>query len=199
MSEPSVDLIDALAGIRAGSALDAIRAKRSVARDNAQRSYELLLHPAEPGDVSLDERRAVAAFVALLHRDAAVAEHYTGLLAAPELERVLASEAEAASAQGPYGAYPPGPLSAEDEAGPIYRAGDDARAALGPRLAAALEHAHLLVFHPRDAAGEALARLVQAGWSADGIVTLSQLVSFLAFQIRAAIGLRALAQAGEAA
>lgn len=199
MSEPSADLIDALAGIRAGSALDAVRTRRSVARDNAQRSYELLLHPAEPGDVSLEERRTVAAFVALLHRDAAIAEHYTGLLGAPELERVLSVEAERASTDGPYGAYPPGPLSEEDEAGPIYRRSEDARAAFEPRLAAALEHAHLLVFHPRDAGSESLARLVEAGWSANGIVTLSQLVSFLAFQIRAAIGLRALAQAGEAA
>ncbi|WP_062207602.1 CMD domain protein [Aureimonas sp. AU12] len=199
MSEPSADLIDALAGIRAGPALDAVRARRSVARDNAQRSYELLLHPAEPGDVSLEERRTVAAFVALLHRDAAIAEHYTRLLGAPELERVLFVEAERASTDGPYGAYPPGPLSEENEAGPIYRASEDARAAFGVRLAAALVHAHLLVFHPRDAGSESLARLVEAGWSADGIVTLSQLVSFLAFQIRAAIGLRSLAQAGEAA
>ncbi|KQT68975.1 MULTISPECIES: CMD domain protein [unclassified Aureimonas] len=199
MSQASADIIDTLAGIRAGSTLDAVRAKRSVARENAQRSYELLLHPAEPGEASVEERRAVAAFVALLHRDAAIADHYTRLLAAPDLQRTLAGEAEKAAADGPYGAYPKGPLSAEDAAGLIYRAGEDARSALGARLAAALEHAHLLVFHPRDADGEALGRLVSAGWSADGIVILSQLVSFLAFQIRAAIGLRALVDAGEAA
>ena len=38
--------------------------------------------------------------------------------------------------------------------------------------------------------------MVDAGWSADGIVTLSQLVSFLAFQQRVVTGLRALAAAG---
>lgn len=199
MSEPSRDIIDALAGIRAGSALDTVRARRSVSRDNARRAYELLLHPEEPGDVSLDERRAIAAFVALLHGDEAVAQHYAELLDAPDLRRAVAAEARKAAAEGPYGRYPAGSLSREDADGPVYQAGDEARAQLGPRLAAALEHAHLLVFHPRDAKGEALGRLVAAAWSADGIVTLSQLVSFLAFQIRAATGLRALAQAGEAA
>jgi uncharacterized protein YciW len=35
--------------------------------------------------------------------------------------------------------------------------------------------------------------LLDAGWSNGGIVTLSQLVAFLAFQLRAAAGLRILA------
>ena len=39
-----------------------------------------------------------------------------------------------------------------------------------------------------------LQALLDAGWSNDDIVTLSQLVAFLAFQIRAAAGLRILAQ-----
>jgi uncharacterized protein YciW len=37
---------------------------------------------------------------------------------------------------------------------------------------------------------------VAAGWSADGIVTLSQLVSFLAFQVRVVAGLSVLAAEG---
>jgi CMD domain protein len=63
------------------------------------------------------------------------------------------------------------------------------------RLAAALEHAHLLIFHPRDASPAALQKLLDAGWSTTDIVTLSQLVSFLSFQIRVVAGLRALAGA----
>ncbi|MCY1551814.1 CMD domain protein [compost metagenome] len=54
-------------------------------------------------------------------------------------------------------------------------------------------HAHLLVFHPRDASPAALQALLDAGWRTTEIVTLSQLVAFLAFQIRVVIGLRALA------
>ena len=101
----------------------------------------------------------------------------------------------AAGAEGPYGRYPEGPLSAEDKAGPVYRVSDESRAVLGPRLAAALEHTHLLVFRPRDASAAALQALLDAGWSTTDIVTLSQLVAFLSFQIRVVAGLRALAAA----
>jgi len=66
-------------------------------------------------------------------------------------------------------------------------------ASLGPRLAAPLEHAHLLVFRPRDASPAALQALIDAGWSTSGIVTLSQLVAFLSYQIRVVTGLSALA------
>ena len=65
----------------------------------------------------------------------------------------------------------------------------------GGRLSAALEHAHLLVFRPRDASPAALQSLLDAGWSTTDIVTLSQLVAFLAFRIRVIVGLRALAAA----
>jgi CMD domain protein len=64
---------------------------------------------------------------------------------------------------------------------------------LGGRLTAALEHAHLLVLRPREATPEALERLLAVGWSTTGIVTLSQLVAFLAFQVRVVHGLRQLA------
>jgi uncharacterized protein YciW len=53
----------------------------------------------------------------------------------------------------------------------------------------------LLVFRPRDASPAALQSLLDAGWSTTGIVTLSQLVAFLSFQIRVVAGLRALAAA----
>ena len=61
------------------------------------------------------------------------------------------------------------------------------------RLAAAFEHVHMLVFHPRDAEPAALQALLDAGWSTTDIVTLSQIVAFLSFQIRVVIGLRTLA------
>lgn len=199
MTDQRRDLIDEWAGIAPGSALDAIRSRRAVARENAQASYALLLDPKEPGDFEAGDRRAVAAFVAALHGDAAITTHYRALLGDGGRADAIEREAARAAAQGPYGAYPPGPLSAEDRAGPLYRADAAAIAALGERLTAALEHAHLLVFHPRDAKAQDLGRLLSAGWTPDAILTLSQLVSFLAFQIRAAIGLRALARAGDAA
>ncbi|MFC0675366.1 CMD domain-containing protein [Brachybacterium hainanense] len=61
------------------------------------------------------------------------------------------------------------------------------------RLDTALAHAELLVLRPREAGPEHLRALEEAGWDADGIVTLSQLVAFLTFQLRVAHGLRVLA------
>ena len=74
----------------------------------------------------------------------------------------------------------------------IYRVATDRKPVLGARLAAALEHAHLLVFRPRDAAPAAMQALLDAGWSTTAIVTLSQLVAFLSFQVRSVVGLRTL-------
>lgn len=53
----------------------------------------------------------------------------------------------------------------------------------------------MLVFHPRDASPAHLQALLDAGWSNAGIVTISQLVAFLSFQIRTIAGLRILAGA----
>jgi CMD domain protein len=186
------DVIDSLVGIAPGSHLDGLRGHRVQARDNAQASYLALFHPAEPVDISLVERFAIAVFVAGLHRQPAITAFYAaGLSAQPDLQVMLNAEIERGATAGPYGAYPEGPLSAEDKDGPNFTA----ITAVGPRLQAALAHAHMLVFHPRDAQASALRRLEAAGWSATGIVTLSQLVAFLSFQIRVIVGLRALAEA----
>src|SRR6516164_7660037 len=55
-----------------------------------------------------------------------------------ELVQVLKAEIERGETKGPYGAFPSGPLSAEDTAGLIYRVADSCRPLLGERLAAAL-------------------------------------------------------------
>lgn len=54
----------------------------------------------------------------------------------------------------------------------------------------------MLAFHPRDATQGALQSLLDAGWSTTDIVTLSQLIAFLSFQIRVVAGLRVLATSG---
>nr|WP_249141898.1 CMD domain protein [Bradyrhizobium diazoefficiens] len=190
----TTDIIDTLAGIEPGSPLDAIRARRLQARDNAQKSYLALFEPIDAVEFSLVERAAVAAFVTGLHGESPVAAFYREKLAAGAAALVEAVNAEIAQGKttGPYGAFPPGPLSAEDETGLIYRVGADRKPALGARLAAALEHAHLLVFRPRDAASADMKALRSAGWSDTGIVTLSQLIAFLSFQLRVVSGLRTL-------
>ncbi|UFN49303.1 CMD domain protein [Roseomonas sp. OT10] len=190
------DVIDHLVGIAPGSLLDQVRAGRQQARDNAQASYRALFETAAAGDFPMEWRFAVAAFVAALHRQEPETAFYRqGLERAggtPALAAAVAAEAGRGRAEGPAGRFPAGPLSAEDTAPPAYVVPAEARAALGERLAAALEHAHLLVFHPRDAGPAALQALLDAGWSTTGVVTLSQLIAFLAFQLRVTHGLRVL-------
>lgn len=199
MTTSETDVIDALVGIAPGSPLDAVRARRPAARTHAQASYRALLTPAEPGDFTIAERFAVAAYVAGLHREAATAAHYAAGLAVhggAELAATVEQAVAETRAEGPKGRYPAGPLSVEDTEPPVFALSAPVAAALGPKLAAAFAHAHYLVFHPRDAAPERFQPLYAAGWTADTIVSLSQLVSFLAFQIRVVAGLAVLRAAG---
>ena len=197
MSKETRDIIDLLAGIDAGSPLDGIRGKRIQARENAQKSYLALFEPADFGDVPALERYAVASFVAGIHGDPNVTDFYltklAGIAEGAELVAALKAEIDRGKTSGPYGAFPAGPLSAEDTPGLIYRVAQDRRRSLDAKLAAALEHAHLLVFRPRDAAPADMTALLDAGWTTGGIVTLSQLVAFLSFQVRNIAGLRTLA------
>jgi len=195
MTQRTADIIDVLAGLDAGSPLSTVRDQRAQARDNAQLSFEALLEPAEPGSFPLAERYAVATFVALLHGFTEAAAFYADLLAdeAPELAAPIEAAAAAGAAAGPYGAYREVGLQGENREGLRWHPSSETTAAVGGRLAAALAHTHLLVLRPREARAEHLRALADAEWSADDIVTLSQLVAFLSFQLRAAWGLRVLA------
>ena len=204
----SIDIIDALAGIAPGSTLDTARRRRHDAREHAQGSFAALFVPDDTAEVSLAERAAVALFIARLHGQEAAIAFYGALLretgrdlgagAGEALEPLIVAEAARASGEGPFGAFR-AENAPESTSGPEYRVSSvDAAYALGDRLAAALEHAHLLVLHPRDASREALGALLDAGWSTTGVVTLSQLISFLTFQLRVVHGLGAVGAAGSA-
>jgi CMD domain protein len=197
MTEPEADVIDALVGITPESPLSAIRARRPQARAHAQATYRALFAPKTPGNVTAQERFAVGAFVAGLHGAKDIGVYYAACLvesgASAALKEAVDAAITEARTNGPYGRYPAGPLSGEDTAGPSYRAGAAIRRTLGPRLVAAFEHLHMLVFHPRDATPAALQAVLDGGWSTTDIVTLSQIVGFLSFQIRVITGLRILA------
>lgn len=199
----SPDVIDTLTGITAGDVLDAARARRPEARTHAQGSFEALFQPVSATEMSLPERAAVALFVARLHGQAAAVAFYGALLretgGGAGLEPLIVAEAERAAGSGPYGAFRAENV-AESVSGPEYSVDSvEAAYALGDRLSAALEHAHMLVLHPRDADRDRLQHLLNAGWSTTGVVTLSQLIAFLAFQLRVIHGLSALRTAEGAA
>jgi CMD domain protein len=192
MTDVPPDVIDYLADIPVGSPLATIRDGRMQARENAQNSFTALFRTSATADMARDERFALATFVTALHGDERAASFYAGGLA-PALAQAIGAEADRGRGRGPYGHYPSPALAAENAAGPNFAVSHGNARAIGPRLVAAMEHAHMLVFHPRDADRAGLARLLDAGWSTTGVVTLSQLVAFLAFQLRVVAGLRTLA------
>lgn len=201
MTDQTQDVIDLLAGLESGSPLATLRLRRPATRDNAQASFDALFRPEFDSTVTPTERWAVAAFVTALHADDETADYYAAGLASvasADVVGAVAAEAIAGRTTGPYGRYPfDGPLAAESVDGPVYRASAAARSVLGERLAAGLEHTHLLVFRPRESSASALQTLLDAGWSSTDIVTLSQIVAFLAFQVRVISGLRLLSETKE--
>src|SRR5213596_2138730 len=104
MSGTDADVIDALVGIRPGSPLDAIRARRPEARAHAQATYRALFAPEAPGNVTAQERFAESG-------------------ASAALKEAVDAVSKEAKTHGPYGSYPAGPLSREDTAGLSYRVG----------------------------------------------------------------------------
>lgn len=184
------DIINLLSALNPDSELAATRLKRPEAFENAQRSFESLLEPVNPGTFSFGERYALATYVAGVHRVDNAVTFYSELMlddAPATLRDAVLTAVEQARSSGPYGTYREAGLAEESEPGSSVR--HDA-AVLGDRLAAALDVAHLMIFHPRDSRPEVLGRLSAAGWNADDTVSLTQLVSFLCFQLRVIHGLQ---------
>lgn len=165
--------------------VSALRNTRAQAKTNAQASFEALLETET--SLTLAERYAVAYAVTSWHQLPYAASFYKDLLD-DELPSPLPSsliEAGFAASPGPWGTFREPELEHRNEPGP-WLIGD------GSRIEAALEYAHLLVFHPRDSSPVAIQRLLDAGFNEDEIVSLGQLISFLAFQSRVVHGIRVL-------
>jgi len=191
------DIIDEFLGTAAAATLAEVRDARPDARANAQRSFDALFSPVDDSEISLAERWAVAAFAVGLHGEDVLGPYYFAQYAAlgalPAESEALGAQVAAGRTSGPYGSYREANLAKESTDGLRFTVPSAEREILGERLTAALEHAHLLVFRPRESSPEALDALLAAGWSTTGIVTLSQLIAFLAFQVRVVHGLAKLA------
>ena len=178
MSERAPDIIDQLAAIAPGSPLDAIRARRHAVRASMRRRAflrcsSLQISRAFRRSKGLRSRPLSPACMQSRRRANSILR--SSLLRGASIAAAVEAEIARGRTQGPYGSYPAGPLSSEDSTGLIYRVSEDGRRVLGARLAAAFEHVHLLVFRPRDSNPAALQALLDAGWSTNDIVTLSQL------------------------
>lgn len=191
------NIIDHLSGVVAGSPVDIALSARPDVRRVAQDAYSQLFGSSDEA-ASLFERRALGAFAAALENEPESVAHFHALMQESDpsnghLSRIVSWEALLAAAPGPYGRFPPGPLSADDLDGPVYRASRAACEELGLRLATALEHIHLLILHPRDANQDSENRLLDSGWTPAGVALVVQIAGFIGFQSRIVAGLRAVA------
>ena len=167
MSDPTPDLIDQLAGLAPDSPVAALRREKPDLVAFAQGSDQSLLEPADPGDLSLLERHAVAYRVGLL----------TGFPAVEKRHRRRLLD-----------------FGRTDLASHIERYPD---VKLEPRLAALMRHTDLVTLRPGDAGPEDIAALHAAGLTPAAVVTLGQLLGYLGYQIRAIAVARAFAEGPE--
>ncbi|KAB0642522.1 CMD domain-containing protein [Burkholderia latens] len=167
MTEPiptaaAPDTIDTAAGLRGGDKVAALRRARDKVRVHTQLSEAALFDPAL-SDLSLVERLHAARYVALRSNAHALAEIYRTRL-----------------------------IDAGGTPDDIAHADADAFDALPRRLGALLAHTRRLTLAPVDARKTDLDALKSAGLTTPAIVALSQLVAFVAYQLRVAFAARAL-------
>ena len=157
----SADILNSLLGITADSPLAQLRAQRPDATDHTQGSYDALFGDHPGTSLSRSDRLATGLRVASLHDEPAFVAHFTELLG-----KTGASEGAIADVTAT-------PLTA----------------GLSGRLHAILTHVDLLALDPMAATPADLEKLQAAGLSAPEIVTVSQIIAFISYQIRVFVGL----------
>ncbi len=151
------DVINELAGIAEGSATEKLRREKPDLVDFAQGSYNALLEPTAPGGVSPLERHAIAYRVGLLTGfDRVAAHHRQRLRELGASDDLLVAIADLSGAS-----------------------------VLEPRLAALLAHTDRVTRSPGVSEARHIEALHAAGLTPGEIVTIAQLIGFLAYQIRA--------------
>jgi uncharacterized protein YciW len=154
------DLAEHLLGLDAASPLGLLRRQRAEILQHEEGAYRELVLPPAPGGVSLAERAALALRVALAEGDAALAGHYRALLHAAG-DAALTAAAE------------------------VFPAPDG-----GDRHAVLFRYADTVASRPEAVDQAEIDRLSGFGLSAQDIVAVTQLVSFVPYQVRLLAGLR---------
>jgi len=163
---PNSDIINQLAGIAEASPAAALRREKPNLVAFAQASDQSLLEPQDANGVSLRERHAIAYRVGLLTGSDTVATRHRTRLSSLGL-----TDAEIAA----IGDFPRG-------------------ASLPPRLAALLSHTDRVTQEPGASRLGHIEALAAAGLSPAEIVTVAQLIGFLAYQVRAIAVAKALGE-----
>lgn len=145
----------------AGARLEATLEGRADIVAMTDASRSSVLRPVEAGGLDHALRATLAVRHARLHGEEVLAETYAAESFAAQPDAAMPTLADP-------GAAPP----------------DD------PRLAAMLRHFDLLAMRPRVATADDIEALRSAGVEEADIVRLSQLVSFLAYEVRLVAGLR---------
>lgn len=157
------NVIETLAGVAPGTALGAAVAQRAEILALSEASHDAVIMPRAPGGLGHGARAALAARMARLHRDEALAAHYDACLAR---------------------------AGTTDE---LLRAADPvSEAVFDPRLGAMVRHIDLLTLAPRDARHDDIEALRRAGLDDADIVRLSELAAFVNYQVRVIAGLKLL-------
>lgn len=151
------DIINQLAGITDDSPIGTLRASRDATFGAAAGSYRELITPDDPGGFTVEMRDAVALRIALIERSPSVEAHHRERLAGHNVSAEFIGAIEA---------FPDGSSS------------------LDPKLVAALAHTDLLTRSPRDASPEAIDALKKAGFGVRDIISLSQLIAFVSYEVR---------------
>jgi len=168
--DPANDLVDRLAGLKPGSQTYEPRHKRAKVAAATQGSYDLLFAPELPG-LSLVERLVVALYASRLTPSAALTAHYR--------QQLTAAGGDASLIE-------------------LVEHGEPSNAST-PRLSALLTFTRKLIEKPVEGDREALLALPQAGLTTPEVVTLSQLIAFLSYQVRLVAGLKAMKALEESA
>jgi CMD domain protein len=161
------DIFNQLAGIADDSPVGQLRASRDVTFNAAAGSYRALITPDDPGGLTYSERDAIAYRIALIEQSPAVSQHHR--------QRLITAGATADH------------LEAIEQ----FPQGSDR---LDPHLVAALTHSDLLTRSPRDASKDEIAALKAEGFSTRDIISLSQLIAFVSFEVRLLSALRILGE-----
>ncbi len=169
----TTDIIDQLVGIQPNSTTADVRSQRPLVIEYAQRSYDTIFAPtgeAGKSGLSLIERGQAALRVAVLEDSPRLIAHYSQRLAQlGESNSAALTETNVADTH-----------------------------ALSGRSAAILRHVDLLTLRPAVASPNDLRLLQAEGLNTCQIVTLSQLIAFVSFQVRIVATLRGLENQGVA-